>query len=61
MSQRKGKAMQCVVCDAQAAGCLDGWERLDPKFSDSRAVYLCQPCSTGASDSSCSVLATAEG
>jgi hypothetical protein len=47
MSQRKGKAMQCVVCDAQAAGCLDGWERLDPKFSDSRAVYLCQPCSTG--------------
>jgi len=32
--------MQCVVCDAEAANFLDGWERLAPEFSDSRGTPL---------------------
>ena len=42
--------MKCVVCDAEDAKFLDGWERFDPEFSDSRAEYLCPICSATSGD-----------
>ena len=42
--------MKCVVCDAQEAEFLDGWERLNGDVSDSRTEHLCPICSAVAGD-----------
>ena len=42
--------MKCVVCDAEEAEFLDGWERLNADVSDSRTEHLCPICSAVSGD-----------